>query len=105
MRKLKLKSGETAFGIKIEHFVTRSVFAKAIASYYWPSKQIFDPSLSKKEVIKILEHQLFFQGIEGLYTGHWDAASEEFQEPFIKAYDAALEWIDKNYPYLAGQPG
>lgn len=92
-------------GIKIEHFVTRSVFAKALADHHWRKSEDFPSSMTKKEAMRILKSQLFHLGGEGEYQGHWDGASEEFVRPFTEAYDAALEWINKNYPYLAGQPG
>lgn len=100
MRKGQLKDGTAFLGIKIEHFVTRSTFAHAIASHYWTRNEDFNSRSSKRDVMKILETQLFHQGNEGLQRDHWDGASEEFVKPYQNTYEAACEWIDKNYPYL-----
>lgn len=100
MRKAKLKNGIPFFGIKIEHFVTKSAFATAIASHCWCTGEEFDPKSSKKKVFEILKKNLFHQGLEGVCRDHWDGASEEFSKPFDMAYSLAIEWIEKNYPYL-----
>lgn len=96
----KLTNGTPFFGIKIEHFVTKTVFAKAIASYCWLYKKEFDPNTKKRRAIEILKEQLFHQGQEGINTDHWDGASEDFIRPFNDAYENAIAWINKNYPYL-----
>lgn len=100
MRKSKLKDGIPFFGITVEHFVTKRVFANAIASYHWTYDKEFDPKMLKKQAMAILKKNLFLQGAEGLNTDHWDVASEDFLAPFQNAYEAAAKWIDKNYPYL-----
>lgn len=100
MRRSTLNDGTPFLGIKIEHFVTKTVFAKAIASHCWTYGEDFDPKTSKTDAMNILKKNLFHQGIEGLNIDNWDGASIEFQQPFKDAYESAIEWIEKNYPYL-----
>lgn len=101
MRKSRLSNGIPFYGIKIEHFVSKDVFARAIGGHCYEENTSFDPNTPKKEAIRILKVQLFRHGIEGLYTEHWDGASEEFWAPFNNGYQVALVWIDKNFPYLS----
>lgn len=100
MIKSKLKDGTPFFGIKIELFVTKTVFANAIASYCWANREDFDTEMTKTTAMKILKDNLFQQGVGGLNRDQWDGASQEFVAPFEDNYKAAIEWIDKNYPYL-----
>lgn len=104
MRKSKLSDGTPFFGISVEHFVTKHTFARAIASYFFRKEEKFDPKTNRRAVIEIVKKNLFFQGIEGESTDHWDGASEEFVKPFNDAYEAAITWIEKNYPYLDHKP-
>lgn len=100
MRKSKLKDGTPFFGIKVECFVTRTRFAKILADYLWTHSKVFDPKIQRKEVMQILQQSLRATGTNGLDTTIWEGASEVFIEPFNNAYEAALQWIDKHYPYL-----
>lgn len=100
MKKSKLVDGTPFYGIRVEHFVTKHVFARAMASYCWTYNKEFDINISKRQAMKLLKKQLFQQGIQGLYTDNWDGASEEYVSPFNDAYDKATAWVDNNYPYL-----
>lgn len=100
MKKGHLINGKPFLEIKIEHFVTKMVFAKAIAGYHHHNHSPFNDKMTKTQAIKILKKGLYHEGNDGIYTDHWDGASEEFLFYFNTAYDKAKKWIDKNYPYL-----
>lgn len=100
MRRGQLNDGTTFLGIKVEHFVSKEVFANALADNCWTYNQEFNSHLSKTEAMKILKRQLFHKGLEGIEKHSWEGASEEFAQPHVDAYEKSCEWIDKNYPYL-----
>ncbi len=100
MRKGKFIDDTPFLGIKVEHFVTKLIFARALASHCWYGNLEFNPEWSKPEVLEILKKQLHYDGNGGIDTTHWDGATEEFVYYYSKGYDRACEWIDKNYSYL-----
>lgn len=100
MRKGVLEDGTPFFGVQIECFVSKTVFAKALTNHFWRRSQTIDSTLKKRDAFDILKVELFFNGIDGIDTSHWDGASEEFMRPFNDTYDAAIVWIEKHYPYL-----
>lgn len=100
MRKGQLKNGMAFLGIVIEHYVTKSVFAGILADHCWTNNIEFDARMCKTAAKNILKKGLRYKGDEGIEKHTWEGAGEEFVQPFNDAYEAACEWIDKNYPYL-----
>lgn len=100
MRKSKFTDGTPFFKIKVESFVTRGLFAKILADHYWTISEEFDPKIRRTAVMEILLTSLRLTGIQGIDITAWEGSSEEFVQPHNNAYEAALAWIDKNYPYL-----
>ncbi len=100
MRKSLLKDGTAFIGIRIAHFVTKKIFANALADDCWTYHKEFDPRISKTDAMKILKSALHNKGNEGIEKHSWEGATEEFAQPHTDAYEKACEWIDKNYPYL-----
>lgn len=100
MRKSTNHGGEPIFVFKIEMPISKQIFAKAIAGHCHEGGE-FNPKWSKKEVLSILKERLTYNGVQGIYTDHWDGASEEFLSDYQNGYNAAIEWIEKNYPYLS----
>lgn len=101
MRKSTNMGGQPIFLFTIEMPVSKFIFAKAIAGYYHESGGKLNPSSTKTDVLNILKKGLMLNGVEGINTEHWDGASMEFVADFQNAYDAAIEWIERNYPYLS----
>ena len=100
MRKGINKGGDNIFIIKVDMAIDKHAFAKAIAHHHWRKNIEFDPSMKRSDATSILKQELFHHGVSGVYTDHWDAASEEYIGVFDRVYDATLRWIDINYPYL-----
>lgn len=101
MRKSKLRDGRPFLGIKIEMFVTMSVFATALGEHYYEQSELFPEKLRKTDAMNILNKRLFNHGIQGEYAeGFFEAADESVVEPYNDAYRKAMIWVAKNYPYL-----
>jgi len=101
MRKSRLTNGANIYAIKVDHYVTGGVFAAALACYYYESSKEFSNNLSKKEAKEILLKELRYGGDLSNYdrTGLFEGAldSNDIYDPI---YEAAYEWVIKNYPYL-----
>lgn len=100
MRIAQLKDGNKFLGIRVEHYVTKTVFANALADHCWTYNEEFNTRISKAAAMNILKSALRNKGDEGIEKHAWEGASQEFVQPHTDAYEAACEWIDKNYPYL-----
>lgn len=101
MRKTHNKGGDPCLSIKTDHCVSAKHFAYALAHHCWIEGLSFDPKLSKKEAMGILKDMLYHHGINGetdftMYEG----ASAEAVAGFEDNYPLAMEWVQKNYPYL-----
>jgi len=100
MRKGKNQAGNNFYGIKVEHFVTLSSFAKALCEYaYNKNEQVsIIRCLKKSEAMEILKERLFF------YGGNGELGEENLDTDKIDAYNnlyaEAINWVKKNYPYL-----
>lgn len=99
-RKLILENGTHSWGLNVEHLVTKGTFAKALADHHWEERSEFDPNMTKAAGMRLLRHRLEWAGRQGIDTTLWEGASQDFGQPHNDAYAAALEWIEKNYPYL-----
>lgn len=103
MRESSLKDGKPILALKIDHFVTLGVFALALTDYhYYTAMDVFNHKLSKKEAQEILKHQLLFHGTQGEFPDGFFEAAADIQEVRNSIYQAAEEWIKKNYPYWRG---
>jgi len=100
MTKGKLVDGDPFYIINISQYVTKAVFASALADYCWEGSEIFDPKMTRREGMRILKHRLEWAGRQGIDTTLWEGASEDFVQPHNDAYEAAIAWIETNYPYL-----
>lgn len=100
MRKSFLESGVPIFVVKIESYVSASVFITSLTDYYYVNQLEFDTRLSKREAVKILKRQLFTYGVQGEHMdGFFEAANDVW--PLYEAIQKqARDWVQKNYPYL-----
>lgn len=96
MRKSNLRDGTPMIVIKVEHFVTDSVFAYALTNHYFRQGFEFPDKLSKTESMVILKDELFFHGKEG---EDWGEDNDQVAE-HNPIYEIAHNWVLKNYPYL-----
>lgn len=92
------RTGYPWFTVTLISIVDRTIFANALADHHWTYSLQFNPEMSRKEAILILETQLRLKGTEGIEKHAWEGASVEFAQPYEDAYDAAIKWITKKYP-------
>lgn len=100
MVKGQLKSGDKMFVVRVEHFVTKTVFATALTDNYYSKGEDFETGLTKKKAEEILRRALFFNGIYGQYEAGYFEATDEEGERYNEIYEAANEWVIDNHPYL-----
>lgn len=86
--------------VRINFYITKSLFAKSMADHYWTRSEEFPTKLTKKAAKEILKTQLRHGGHIGIDQDTWNGASAEFVQPWEDAFNAALEWISINYPKL-----
>lgn len=105
MIKGRLQRGDAMFVVRIEHYVTLSVFAKALSEKFYLENGEFPNNLTKKKAEGILRHRLFFHGNNGeLEDGRFEASFEE-GETFNAIYDDAFEFVKSKYPWLSENDG
>jgi hypothetical protein len=100
MIKSKLENGTPMLVIKVEHFVKCGDFATALTDYYYNKSEPFNKKLKRREAMEILNHRLFFYGLNGEYDAGFFEASFELGEERKLIYEPAREWVIKNYPHL-----
>jgi hypothetical protein len=100
MRKSYLKDGRPFFGIKVEHFVKKTDFAKHLAEYYYLENIQFDEKITRQAAFEILKTGLFHSGLNGLIDEYEYEGSNDALDSYYIAFKEAIKWIEKNYPYL-----
>lgn len=100
MIKSQLQNGTPMLVIKVEHYVKCSDFATALTDYYYNKSEPFNKKLKRREAMEILNHRLFFYGLNGEYDAGYFEASFELGEERKLIYKHAKEWVIKNYPHL-----
>jgi hypothetical protein len=101
MRRSRLTDDTPILVIKMEHFVKSTDFAHALADHYWCNSEEFDPKITKTEAMKILKSGLFFNGLNGEFRSEqFEAADQSVFNEWNRPFEAAHEWVIKNYPYL-----
>jgi hypothetical protein len=100
MIKSKLENGTPMIVVKVEHYVKGSDFATALTDYFYNKSEPFNKKLKRREAMEILNHRLFFYGLNGEYDAGFFEASYELGEERNLIYEPAKEWVIKNYPYL-----
>ena len=103
MIKSKLKNGTPILVVRVEHFVKCSDFANALTDFYYNKSEPFNKKLKRREAMRILNHGLFFYGLNGEYDGSFFEASYELGEERKLIYEPAMEWVINNYPHLGSQ--
>jgi hypothetical protein len=98
MRKTKTVGGKSAFRMTFTMAITRGDFAKALAEHSISRGGIEFYSLGKDAAKKILADRIQWYGRSGANTS--EAMSVEQVDFFNTEFEKALEWIDRNYPYL-----
>lgn len=99
MKKSELQDGRKMFVIKTEHFVTLEHFAKALTAHFYSKNKAV--KLTKKDARNILNRSLFFYGIYSEYSQPPEMVGDECLEQYNEIYAQCVEWVEKNYPYLA----
>lgn len=101
MIKSELTDGQCMYVVKVEHFVTLPVFAKALSSHFYSHSNDFPEHLSKTEAIRILKTELRYGGDQSAYDieGVFQDATD-FHKIYQPIFKKSLEWIKTNYPYL-----
>lgn len=100
MKKSKNQYDDPIYTVKINSCVSSSTFAKSLANHIYGSNLDFPNDLTKTVVKEILIDQLFYYGINGQYESGFFESSYENGERYNAIYSEALNWVEKNYPYL-----
>lgn len=103
MRKGILTNGKRFYGIKIEHFVTKTAFSTALANYFFRHRLPFNESLTKIEAKKLLRTELFHYGIRGENETTMFESAIDIMDELNDLLTKADKWIDNNYPYLTNK--
>lgn len=100
MKKGRLLSGAPFMVVRVEHLVTETSFATALADFYWCKSEPFDTLLSKSDARDILYRGLFHNGRKGVLSDGQLESAEDIGTEYNNAYKAAIDWVRKNYPFL-----
>lgn len=89
----KANNMSTYIRVEVEHLITASIFAKALADHFWSINEEFDDDFTGEMAERILRQRLEHRGAVG-------CVGVEDYDSYKAVNAAALAWIKVNYHSL-----